>query len=766
MREHAFSSSLSGVALATVVMLATFAAVPAAAQKNGPGVSDTEIKLGNIVPYTGPAAAFGFIGKSMGLYFDKINDEGGINGRKIKFISYDDAYNPQKTVELAHRLVEEDQVLAIVSSLGTAPNLAIQSYMNAKRVPQIFVASGAGTWDDPGKFPWTMGFIPSYRTEGRIYGQYIVESEPQAKVAIIYQNDAYGKESAQGMKDGLGGKVPIVAEQSYEVTDATINAQLAKLKASGATVLFDVTTPKFSVQVIKQLHEIGWHPLHIINSISNSVGSVLKPAGFDKAQGMLSGIYLKDREDAAAKDDEGGKAWLAFMDKYYPDGDKSNNFNVYGYLYAQAMVQVLRQCGNDLSRENVMRQAASLKDLKLDMLLPGIAINTSQSDFAPIEQMQIARFEGERWVRFGQVRSGVDPGSVSEGFKAIFSYGRATRETAGRVNANTISIMTGPLGGTYEQIGADLATVLDDGDNLRLLPVLGRGSVQSIADILYLKGVDIGIVRTDTLDYLERKGYAANIKGRFAYITKLFDEEMHIIAPKAIHTINDLDGKTVAIDLPDGGTFVTSITVFERLGIRPHFLYIEQRVALEKLRQGEIDAVIAVEAKPLAVIAHINGDNLHFVPVTLSQKLSGDYQRGTLTSDDYPNLIDEDDHVETISVPALLAAYNWPEQSDRYRRLEHFVDTFFTRLEQLQRPPFHPKWQSVAVESDLPGWVRFKPAQDWLQRNGLVAGTSIADLHWQFEHFLAQLPNNERPQPKERGSLFREFLQRTKARQQ
>jgi len=762
MRHAAFARSFSAVAVAAG-MLATLVALPAAAQKKyDPGISDTEIKIGTIGPYSGPAAVFGLVGKTMALYFDMINAQGGVNGRKITFIQADDAFNPQNTVEQARRLVEDEQVLAIVAPVGTAQNLAIRDYMNAKGVPQLFVASGSPAWDNPGRYPWTMGMIPSYRTEGRVYGQYIVESEPQAKVGILYQSD-YGRDAAEGLKEGLAGKVPVVAELTYEVGDFNVNAQLAKLKASGATVFFDVSTPKFAVQIIRQMHEIGWHPQHIINGISSSIGSVLKPAGLDNAQGMLSGVYLKDEEEA--KDDTGGQAWLAFMDKYDHDTDKGNAFVVAGYTYAEVVARVLKQCGNDLSRENVMRQAALLKDLKLDMLLPGIAVNTSPSDYAPIEQMQMARFDGERWVRFGLVRSGVDPGAVSEGFKAIFNYGRSTQATASRLNANTLSIMTGPIGGTYEQIGADLATVLDDGDNFRLLPVLGGGSVQSVADILYLKGVDVGIVRTDTLDYLERKGYADNIKSRFAYITKLFDEEMHIIAPKSIHSVGDLDGKTVAVDLPDGGTFVTSITVFERLGIRPHFLYIEQRVALEKLRQGEIDAVIAVEAKPLATIGHIDGDNLHFIPVLLSDKLTGDYTQATLTADDYPNLIGKSDHVDTIAVPALLAAYNWPANTDRYRRLEHFVDAFFGHLEQLQRPPFHPKWQTVALQSNLPGWTRFRPAQEWLQRNGLAPGVGIAELHEEFERFLEQLPDAERPRSPERSALFRDFLRRTKPQQ-
>ena len=356
---------------------------------------------------------------------------------------------------------------------------------------------------------------------------------------------------------------------------------------------------------------------------------------------------------------------------------------------------------------------------------------------------------------------------MSEGFKAIFRYGTATRDTSERLNANTVTMMTGTLGSTYEQIGADLATVLDDGDNLRVLPIIGRGSVQAVADILYLKGVDIGIVRTDTLDYLEKKGYSENVKKRFAYITKLFDEEMHVIAPKSIRSLSDLDGRTVAVDLPNGGTFVTAITVFERLGIRPHFLYIEQRVALDKLKRGEIDAVMAVEAKPLASLAAINDDNLHFVPVAYSAPLQDDYLPATLSNSDYPNLIAKGERVDTISVAAVLAAYNWPPKTERYRRLQHFVDTFFSKVDQLQRPPFHPKWRDLALNPKLAGWSRFQPAQQWLDRNAAATASTtvkVSDMQQQFDQFLSdqypagkEVPGADRPQ--ERDALFRKFLE-------
>ncbi|HXW28983.1 MAG TPA: TAXI family TRAP transporter solute-binding subunit, partial [Xanthobacteraceae bacterium] len=332
---------------------------------------------------------------------------------------------------------------------------------------------------------------------------------------------------------------------------------------------------------------------------------------------------------------------------------------------------------------------------------------------------------GGQWKRFGSVRSGIDPGAVSEGFKAIFKYGTATRETAGQQNANTVTMMTGTFDGTYVQIGADLASVLDDGRNFRLLPVVGRGSVQAIADILFLKGVDVGIVRTDTLDYLEKKGYANNIKGQFAYITKLYNEEMHVVAPKSIRNLADLDGRTVAVDLPDGGTFVTAITVFERLGIRPHFLYIEPRVALEKLRRGEIDGMIAVEGKPIDLLQQLDEQNLHLVPVDYAESLQGDYLPAQFTAEDYPNLIARGARVDTIAAAAVLAAYNWPPASDRYRRLSLLVDALFSKIKALQKPPYHPKWKEVTQHATLAGWTRFRPAQEWLDKNAVATATTV-----------------------------------------
>jgi branched-chain amino acid transport system substrate-binding protein len=393
------------IAAATLVM--ALAGSPSAAQKKyGPGVSDSEIKIGNIMPYSGPASAYGEIGKSEAAYFRKVNAEGGVNGRKLNFISYDDAYSPPKTVEQARKLVESDEVLLIFQSLGTAHNTAIQRYMNSKKVPQLFVATGATKWSDPQHFPWTMGWQPSYQSEAHIYAQYLIKTHPQGKIGVLYQNDDYGKDYLKGLKDGLGGKMPIVAEAPYETSDATVDSQIINLKASGADIVFNVATPKFAAQAIKKIAELGWKPVHLLNNVSNSVGSVLKPAGFDNAKGVLSTAYFKDPTDPTWKDDPAYKEWSAFMDKYYPDGDKTSNFTVYGYVAAQTLVAVLKQSGDNLTRDNVMKQAASLKNLELGMLLPGMTINTGPNEFAPIKQMQMEQFNGERFELFGPIMSG------------------------------------------------------------------------------------------------------------------------------------------------------------------------------------------------------------------------------------------------------------------------------------------------------------------------------------------------------------------------
>ena len=393
----------ASAALALTVLIATAAT---AQKKYDMGASDTEIKIGNINPYSGPASAYGVVGKTEAAYFNKVNAEGGVNGRKINFISYDDAYSPPKAVEQARKLVESDGVLLIFNSLGTPSNTAIQKYMNTKRVPQLFVATGATKWNDPKVFPWTMGFRPNYQSEGHVYAQYLLQQFPQGKIGILFQNDDYGKDYVKGLKDGLNGKMRIVAEFPYETTDPTIDSQMISLKNSGADVFYDVTTPKFAAQAIKKAADIEWKALHLLNNVSNSVGGVLKPAGFEISKGILSTNYVKDATDPTWKDDPGYKEWLAFMDKYYPDGDKTNSFVVEGYIAAQAVVQVLQQCGDDLTREHIMNQAANLHALALPMLLPGITVNTSPTDFAPIKQLQMMRFTGERWERFGAIING------------------------------------------------------------------------------------------------------------------------------------------------------------------------------------------------------------------------------------------------------------------------------------------------------------------------------------------------------------------------
>jgi branched-chain amino acid transport system substrate-binding protein len=378
-----------------------------AQKKYDTGASDTEIKIGNIMPYSGPASAYGVIGKTEEAYFRKINAEGGINGRKINFVSYDDGYSPPKTVEQARKLVESDEVLFIFNSLGTPPNSAIQKYMNSKKVPQLFVATGATKWNDPKDFPWTMGWQPNYQSETQIYAKYILKNYPNAKIGVLYQNDDYGKDYLKGLKDGLGSKTSmIVLEESYEVSEPTIDSHIVKLKAAGADVFVNITTPKFAAQAIKKNAEIGWKPVHFLNNVSASVGSVMKPAGFENGQDIISSNYLKDPTDAQWKDDAGMKAWNEFLDKYYPEANRADASVMYGYTVAQGLVQVLKQSGDNLTRENVMKQAASIKDLQLGGLLPGVKVNTSASDFAPISQLQLMKFKGETWERFGEVMSG------------------------------------------------------------------------------------------------------------------------------------------------------------------------------------------------------------------------------------------------------------------------------------------------------------------------------------------------------------------------
>src|SRR5881628_2113131 len=369
------------------------------------GVTATEIKVGNTNPYSGPASAYGTIGKAIGAYFKKVNDEGGINGRKINYITYDDGYSPPKTVEMVRKLVEQDQVAALFQTLGTPTNSAIHKYVNQQKVPHLFVATGATKWNDPHHFPWTMGFQPNYQTEGRIYAQYILKNLPDAKICILYQNDDYGKDYRKGLHDGLGeaAKKLIVMEQTYEVTDPTIDSQIVNLKNSGANVFFNVTIPKFAVQAIKKAHDIGWKPLHILNNVSASVDVVLKPAGLDASKGLITALYMKEITDPQWKNDKGFKDWVEWMKKYYPEGALDDQSNAFGYTVAQAMVQVLKQCGNDLSRENILKQAENLKNAEFPLLLPGIKVNTGPNDHAPIEQEQLAKFDGERWATFGEL---------------------------------------------------------------------------------------------------------------------------------------------------------------------------------------------------------------------------------------------------------------------------------------------------------------------------------------------------------------------------
>jgi branched-chain amino acid transport system substrate-binding protein len=392
---------------AAVLVFAATGGSAQAQKKYDTGASDTEIKIGNIMPYSGPASAYGVIGKTEEAYFKKINAEGGINGRKINFVSYDDAYSPPKAVEQVRKLVESDEVLLVFNPLGTPSNTAIQKYLNAKKVPQLFVATGATKWNDPKDFPWTMGWQPSYQSEARIYAKFLMKEKPDARIAILYQNDDFGKDYLKGLKDGLGAKASmLVAEESYEIAEPTIDSHIVKLKSTGADVFINITTPKFAAQAIKKIAEIDWKVMHIVSNVSASVGSVIKPAGFENAQGILSAAYAKDGADPQWDSDPGMKKFLGFLEKYYPEANRLDGAVVYGYGAAQTLVKVLEMCGDDLTRANVMKQAASLKEFAPDTLLPGVKINTSATDFAPIEQLQMMRFKGEKWDLFGDILSG------------------------------------------------------------------------------------------------------------------------------------------------------------------------------------------------------------------------------------------------------------------------------------------------------------------------------------------------------------------------
>ncbi len=399
------------LASAAALTLALSATAATAQKKYDPGASDTEIKIGQTVPFSGPASAYASIGKTQAAYFNMINDQGGVNGRKIKLIQYDDAYSPPKAVEQVRKLVEDDEVLLTFQIIGTPSNAAVQKYLNAKKVPQLFAATGATRFTDPKNFPWTMGYNPNYFTEGRIYGQYILKEHPNAKIGVLYQNDDLGKDYLNGIKAGLGDKASsmIVAEASYEVSDPTIDSQILKLKAAGADLLFSASTPKQAAQAIKKVSELDWHPVHIVDINATSVGAVLKPAGLEASKGLISTNYGKDPLDPQWKDDPGLKRYFDFMAKYYPDGDKNSNFNTYGYSTAQLLVTVLQMCGDDLTRANVMKQAASLKDVTGDFSLPGMKINTSPTDYRVNKQLQMMKFNGERWELFGPILEDAGP---------------------------------------------------------------------------------------------------------------------------------------------------------------------------------------------------------------------------------------------------------------------------------------------------------------------------------------------------------------------
>jgi branched-chain amino acid transport system substrate-binding protein len=397
-----------GAFSAALAILAATGSGALAQKKYDIGATDTEIKIGNIMPYSGPASAYGVIGKTEEAYFRKVNAEGGINGRKVTFVSYDDGYSPPKTVEQARKLVESDEVLIVFNPLGTPPNSAIQKYMNTKKVPQLFVATGATKWNDPKEFPWTMGWQPNYQSESRIYAKYILKEKPDAKIAILFQNDDYGKDYVKGLKDGLGAKAAsmVVIEESYETTEPTIDSHIVKLKSTGADVFFNVTTPKFAAQAIKKIAEIEWKPIHFLNNVSASIGSVIQPAGPQNAQGIISSSYLKDPTDPQWKNDAGMKAWNEFLDKYYPEANRADASVMYAYTVAQGLVHVLKGCGDNLTHENIMKQAASIKGLELGGLLPGIKVNTSATNFAPLSQLQLMKFNGDKWDLFGEIISG------------------------------------------------------------------------------------------------------------------------------------------------------------------------------------------------------------------------------------------------------------------------------------------------------------------------------------------------------------------------
>jgi branched-chain amino acid transport system substrate-binding protein len=385
---------------------AAFAASAGSARAdNAPGVTDTEIKIGQTMPYSGPASAYGVIGRAETAYFKMINEQGGVNGRKINLISLDDAYSPPKTVEQIRRLVEQEQVAFIFNSLGTPSNAAIRQYLNDNKAPQLFVATGAAMFSDPKNFPWTMGWQPNYQTEARIFAKHILKTKPDVKIAALYQNDGFGKDYLIGLKDGLGADHAgmVIKEVSYETSEPTVDSQIVTLQGSGADVFLIAATPKFAAQAIRKAYDIGWTPVRYMTDVSQSIATVMKPAGLEKSKGVITAIYGKDPTDARWKDDPGFKEYAAFIAKYMSPNDLIDSNAVYGFGAAATMIQVLKQCGNDLSRDNVMKQAANLKDLELPMALPGIKINTSPDNYSPIRQEQLALFNGESWEPFGEL---------------------------------------------------------------------------------------------------------------------------------------------------------------------------------------------------------------------------------------------------------------------------------------------------------------------------------------------------------------------------
>ncbi|MCC8981098.1 ABC transporter substrate-binding protein [Bradyrhizobium acaciae] len=409
MMHHQRLSYVNCVISAALAGLLTIALAGAAnAQKKyDPGATDTEIKVGNIMPYSGPASAYATIGKTEAAYFNKLNSEGGINGRKVNFVSYDDGYSPPKMVEQARKLVESDEALLIFNPLGTPGNTAIQKYMNSKKVPQLFVSTGAAKWNDPKNFPWTMGWQPSYQVEARIYAKYILQKYPGKTIGVLYQNDDFGKDYLIGLHDGLGdaAKKLIVVESSYETTSPTVDSQIVQIKGANPDIFVNIATPKFAAQAIKKAAELDWHPVQFLTNVSVSIGGVMKPAGYEASQDILSTQYLKDPADHEWKNDPAMNEWRAFMTKWYPEGDQNDASTVFGYGVAKGLEQVLRQCGDNLTRENLMKQAASL-NFEIGIYLPGTKIKTGPDDYAPIEQLQMMRFKGESWERFGPIMSG------------------------------------------------------------------------------------------------------------------------------------------------------------------------------------------------------------------------------------------------------------------------------------------------------------------------------------------------------------------------